>query len=78
MDSPFLFPPPNPAMLDDVRRRLAKYALAYQTLVTEVIMGLAGQGDMDMKFLSVRINFSLKYRLGRSGKDKERERDKER
>ncbi|KAG0144469.1 hypothetical protein CROQUDRAFT_47284 [Cronartium quercuum f. sp. fusiforme G11] len=47
--------------LDDIRRRMSSQAKNFTDLVLDLISALTAQPDPDLRFLSVRLNFSLFY-----------------
>jgi hypothetical protein len=57
-------------ILDAIRRRLTKYGQGFQEEVTRMISILATHHDLDLRFLAVRLNFSLHYVLGKKDKGK--------
>ena len=59
--------PADPAVLQAITVQLNKRASGFEDLVTTLVHSLALHQDLDLKFLSVRLNFSLYYLQGSSG-----------
>jgi gamma-tubulin complex component 3 len=57
----------DPAVLQAITAQLHKRATGFEDLVTTLVHSLASHQDLDLRFLSVRLNFSLFYLQGGSG-----------
>lgn len=59
---------PSPEVINGIRARLAEYSTGFRDGVSGLVTLLAGASDLDMRFLSVRINFNLHYLKAKQGK----------
>ena len=60
-------PAPDPALLAGIRQRLSDHSAQFNELCTSIVQSLATHSDLDLRFLSVRLNFSLFYLTGKKG-----------
>lgn len=56
---------PDPEVLAGIRRRLGRNAALFSEQVMSIVTALASHSDLDLRFLSCRLNFSLYYLVGR-------------
>lgn len=59
-------PPADPAVWQAIVSQLHKRANSFEELATTLVQSLASHQDLDLRFLSVRLNFSLYYLQGGS------------
>lgn len=68
--SSFAAPPPNLEQLAQLRRRIDRYAAQFAEEIMTVVTALAKHSDLDLRFLSCRLNFSFYYLEGRKDREK--------
>lgn len=56
----------DPEHLAILRERIRQYTSQFQEVVQCIVASLAAHSDLDLRFLSCRINFSLFYLVGKS------------
>ena len=65
---PTSLPPSNPEQLAQLRRRIQRYGAQFGEAVLSAVTALAKHQDLDLRFLSCRLNFSFFYLEGRKSK----------